>query len=109
MFVLSRTAYDALFPQEPFPPRHLAYVEWFTDFTNQPDAIHGLYKIQREVQDGTRLASIIPVKSIRRTVQLFPAFGPVVPREWTSSNVLDLSPSFYVDRYLDRHSFVTVQ
>ena len=109
MFVLPQTAYNALFPQEPFPPRHLAYVEWFTDFANAPNAIHGLYKVKRELQDGVRLSSIIPVKSIRRTVQLFPVFGPVAPQDWTSSNVLELCPAFHVDRYLDRHSFVTIQ
>ncbi|KAI0724122.1 hypothetical protein C8Q72DRAFT_895456, partial [Fomitopsis betulina] len=87
MFALSKTAHTALFPLEAQSPKHLAYVEWFTDFANAPNPVHGMYRVKHDVQNGERLASIIPVKSIRRTVLLFPAFGPVAPREWTTSNV----------------------
>jgi len=89
------------------PPKYLAYVEWFTAFS-APDPDHGLFKIKRVVRDGDRLASIIPLLSIRRSVYLFPMFGPVAPREWTSGNVLDRSSAFYVDSFSDRHAYHTV-
>ncbi|KAH9837658.1 uncharacterized protein C8Q71DRAFT_706547 [Rhodofomes roseus] len=109
MFHTPKTAHTTIFPLEHQSPKHLAYVEWFTDFANAPNPVHGMYKVKREVQNGERLASIIPVKNIRRTVLLFPSFGPVAPHDWTTSNVLEESPTFHVDRHLDRHSFVVVQ
>ncbi|KAH8102731.1 hypothetical protein BXZ70DRAFT_890478 [Cristinia sonorae] len=89
-------------------PPFLAYVEWFTDFTN-PVANLGLYKIKHSVdQDGERLASIISLDRIRRSTYLFPVFGALVPREWTSGNVLDECKTFYVDSFSDRHAYHTI-
>ncbi|KAJ7661195.1 hypothetical protein B0H17DRAFT_897236, partial [Mycena rosella] len=62
----------------------LAYVEWFSRFPNSPERHHKMYKIS---QPNECFASIIPVGNIRRSVHLFPNFGPVVPRVWTSQNV----------------------
>ncbi|KAF8164640.1 hypothetical protein K438DRAFT_1467206, partial [Mycena galopus ATCC 62051] len=62
----------------------LAYVEWFTPFPGHPEPNHLMYKISRPQE---RVASVIPVESIRRNIHLFPQFGPVVPRDWTSQNV----------------------
>ncbi|KAG1893091.1 uncharacterized protein F5891DRAFT_1208123 [Suillus fuscotomentosus] len=95
VFTLTSQATNLLFPAGPLkPPAHLAYVEWFTPF-QQPESHHGLYKICRLMRHGERLASIIDVSDIRRSVHLFPNFGAVVPREWTSSTVLELCPSFF--------------
>ncbi|KZT27433.1 hypothetical protein NEOLEDRAFT_1061015, partial [Neolentinus lepideus HHB14362 ss-1] len=85
----------------------LAYVEWFTPFSAAPDHNTGLYKIQRTIRNGERQASVVPVTQIERSVHLLPKFGPVVPREWSSSTVLDTAPAFYVNPFLDRHTFVT--
>ena len=51
---------------------------------------------------GDRLASIIPVKNIARSVHLFSKFGSVASCTWTSSNVLELCSTFYVNPYSDR-------
>ncbi|KAI9068635.1 hypothetical protein FKP32DRAFT_1561245 [Trametes sanguinea] len=108
IFKLPRKAHARLFPGFE-PPEHLAYVEWFTAFT-QPDPIHGMYKVSRSVRarDGARLASVIEVRNIRRSCHLIPQFGPVVPRDWLSSNVLERCSTFWVNPFTDRHTFMVV-
>ncbi|KZT66802.1 hypothetical protein DAEQUDRAFT_714317 [Daedalea quercina L-15889] len=88
-------------------PSHLAYIEWFSPFT-RPDPNHGLYKVTRTLQGTQRLASIVEVQDIHRSCHLWPDFGPVVPRHWTSSNVLDCSTAFYVSPFSDRAAYQTI-
>ena len=52
------------------PSERLAYVKWFSKFTH-PESDHGMHKLTRSmVQGGDRLASIIPISSIWRSVHL---------------------------------------
>ncbi|TFK52086.1 hypothetical protein OE88DRAFT_1679776 [Heliocybe sulcata] len=109
VFRLPKRATDDLFPGLIDLPEHLAYIEWFTLFSVRPDRDHRMYKISRQLRnDGARIASIIPISNIRRSCHLLPEFGPVVPREWTSSNVLDEARYFFVNCFLDRHTYMTV-
>lgn len=89
-------------------PKHLAYVEWFTKFPQDPDRNYGMYELKRAMKDNKRVASVIPVSDISRTVHLYPKWGPAVPREWTTNNVLEECASFYVSSFLDRHTYITV-
>ncbi|KAJ7161604.1 hypothetical protein C8R46DRAFT_1037805 [Mycena filopes] len=80
--------------------KYLVYIEWFSAFKSRPEPNHLLYKISRaENKDGERVSSIIPIDNIRRSVHLFPKFGRVVPREWTSSNVLDECSTFFIQAH----------
>ena len=84
---------------------HLAYIEWFTNFST-PDAGHGMLKLNRALLNGEdRVASVVPVSSIRRSVHLFPKFGPKVPEHWTSANVLEKCATFYLNPFSDRHMY----
>ncbi|KAJ7931821.1 hypothetical protein B0H13DRAFT_1593797 [Mycena leptocephala] len=56
-----------------------------------------------------RVVSIIPVENIRRSIHLFPQFGPVVPRNWTGQNVLDMARKFYVSPWSDRHAYIIIK
>jgi hypothetical protein len=88
-------------------PEHLAYVEWFTKFSAAPEAHHKMYKISRSFIHGDRLVSIVPVTNISRSVHLFPKFGSKVPREWTSCNVLDICPTFFVNSFSDKPMYAS--
>ncbi|THH28685.1 hypothetical protein EUX98_g5504 [Antrodiella citrinella] len=107
IFTLPPRAASLFYTANQPPPRYLAYVEWFTAFT-VPDPNHRMFKIKRVVRNDDRLASIIGLRSIRRSVYLFPVFGPIVNREWTSGNVLDRAGAFYVDSFSDRHAYHTI-
>ncbi|KAI0737930.1 hypothetical protein C8Q80DRAFT_1222642 [Daedaleopsis nitida] len=88
-------------------PHHLAYVKWFTRLnTSHPD--HGLYRISRSLRGSARLASIIPIEQLERSCHLYPDFGPVAPREWTSSTVLEDCSHFYVNAFADRNMYKLV-
>jgi hypothetical protein len=89
-------------------PKHLAYVELFSSFGSVPDPNHGMYKVTRVLDGGQPLALIIPVTSVLRSVHLFPKFGPVASREWSSSSVLDDASSFYVNPWSDRSMYLVM-
>ena len=86
------------------PPERLAYVEWFSPFT-LPDDDHRMFKLNRSLEGGERVASIIPISTIRRSAHLFPKFGPSVPEGWSSENVLEKCTTFYLNSFTDRHMY----
>ena len=93
-------------------PGHLAYVEWYTAF-QQPDPVHGLFKVSRCRDRNKALrASVIEVRHFRRSCHLYPippaSSGGMIPREWTSSTVLDQCEHFWVSRYSDLHMYMTM-
>ncbi|KAI0673079.1 hypothetical protein C8Q78DRAFT_970055 [Trametes maxima] len=107
IFQLPYKAAKKLFPHT-VPPAHLAYIEWFTAFT-QPHEHHGLYKVSRcRGRNGERLASVIELRHIRRSCHLLPDFGGPAPRDWSSSNVLDKCDNFWVNPFSDMHMYMTL-
>ncbi|KAI0055664.1 hypothetical protein BV25DRAFT_1815283 [Artomyces pyxidatus] len=111
VFRLSATATAACFPQNVQAPEHLAYVEWFTRFKPAAEPNHLMYRVAHAYErDGEeRLASIVPVQQLVRSVHLIPRFGPEpAPREWSSASVLELCAAFYVNSFTDRHTYITI-
>ncbi|KAJ6464636.1 hypothetical protein C8R47DRAFT_1237438 [Mycena vitilis] len=106
VFTLPPRIVKELFPAGVEPPKYLAYVEWFSRFTKEPERNHLMFKISRSEIDGERMASIIPVQNIRRSIHLLPKFGPVAPPEWKSSNVLKKCRVFFANPWTDRHTLV---
>jgi len=88
------------------PLTHLAYVEWFTPLKATPDPKHLMYRVSRQMQDGSRRASIISVDRIRCSIHLLPRFGPVIPQDWNSFTVLDKCHTFYVNPFSDVNNYL---
>ncbi|THU78905.1 hypothetical protein K435DRAFT_699108 [Dendrothele bispora CBS 962.96] len=106
IFSLPTESSDALIPPNLSLPSHLAYVEWYTKFNQNPEPYTKLYRIKPETDhNGSPAASIIPIDKIRRSVHLFPKWGGAVPSEWTSETVLDACPSFLVSSFKDRQTY----
>ncbi|KAJ7203429.1 hypothetical protein C8J57DRAFT_1101231 [Mycena rebaudengoi] len=108
VFTLPHRLAKTVFPPDIVPPKYLAYVEWFTAFKPAPERYHLMYSVSRAVKNGERLASIIPVDNIRRSIHLLPKFGPVAPSDWKSSNVLDRCRTFFANPWTDRHIYATL-
>ncbi|KAI0065024.1 hypothetical protein BV25DRAFT_1869164 [Artomyces pyxidatus] len=110
VFSLSLRANEAAFRDPKSSPTHFAYVEWFSRFAPSAEPNHDMYKVSRAFARGgdVRLASIIPVVKLRRSVHLIPKFGPEAPREWTMANVLELCKHFYLNPFTDRHAYITM-
>ena len=88
VFSLPDRFFPIMFSNGAEVPQHLAYVEWCSPLSDNPEQNHLLYKVSPQKEpDGTRVCSIIPLANIHRSVHLFPKFGPFAPQEWTSSNV----------------------
>jgi hypothetical protein len=61
------------------------------------------------MKEGKRVASIIRVSEIERSVVLFPNFGPIINREWTSATVLEDCSTFYVNPFSNRAAHIELQ
>ncbi|KAM6489030.1 hypothetical protein JOM56_015520 [Amanita muscaria] len=80
VFTIGSEALKHLYGSCEHPPKHLAYVEWFTPFRPSPEADSLLYKIERSCQGNSRLASIIPVSHIAQSIHLSPLpSGRLIP------------------------------
>lgn len=106
VFEIPEKGLNDLFPALPpsARPKHLAYVEWFTPCT-VPHRDHGLYTITRSLIGTSRRCSIIPLEHLERSCHLYPQFGPIAPRDWTSSNVLDRCSTFFVNPFSDKYMY----
>lgn len=91
------------------PPSHLAYVEWFDTLTAEPNSNLGFHCVKRTIAGGERVASIVPVEWIRRSVHLTPRFGRVLDRTWTSTTVLKECSEFYINQFSDKHAYITIR
>lgn len=89
------------------PCSHFAYVDWFTDFKDQPERNHGLHKISYLRRSGEQLSSVVPVSEIWQSVHLYPVFGPSADRSWLSTNVLDSASEFFINPFTSRFTYTT--
>ena len=106
VFSIPEKVHNITFSSNTSIPRHLVYIEWYTSFADSPNHNHLLYDISPlQDQDGGQICSVIPLANIHRSIHLFPKFGPSAPQDWTSSNVLDLCDTFFVNSFTDKHLY----
>ncbi|KAJ7186196.1 hypothetical protein C8R46DRAFT_983014 [Mycena filopes] len=86
-------------PQFGTYPHPLAYVEWFTPL-NHPDPTSGMFTTHRSTRNFTRNSAVISVEHIVRSCHLMGKCGMKIDPTWTSSNVLEKAPVFYVNPYV---------
>jgi hypothetical protein len=87
------------------PPTQFAYLEWFSPFPSEPEHHHLMYRISRSYRRGHRCAAVVPITAIKRSVHLFPQFGPTVPSHWHASTILEQCQTFYVNPFIDKDMY----
>jgi hypothetical protein len=107
IFRIRQNVIHRTFPAGVPPPGHLAYVEWYS-LSQNPGAHHKLYSVSKISDPKARQASVIELKDVRRTCQLWPKFGAKANRQWTSENVLDKCDKFFLGNRSDTHVFQTL-
>jgi hypothetical protein len=105
VFSINKGSRWHLFQDQPGPPEHLAYIEWFTPFRAEPESNSKMYKVARSLHQASRLASIIPVSAIEQSIHLVPLPGGSIPREWSCHTVLERCDNFLVNPFTDRRTY----
>ena len=112
IFTLPENSHNLLgFSRGKPPPRHLAYIEWFSRFPSRPEPHLKMYKISRSFVQGTdRLVSIVPVSLIQQSVHLFPKWGRDQDTYllWSPEDILEKCNTYYVNSFKDRHTYYNV-
>ncbi len=99
-----------LFGSSQGPVQYFVYIEWFKIQDRKPRPTHALYRVNRSYNaEGERVASIISLDAIQRSVHLYPQFGQQSPKEWTWNNVLDLCDHFLINSFSDRYAHYTMK
>ncbi|KAF8497984.1 hypothetical protein JB92DRAFT_2834352 [Gautieria morchelliformis] len=84
----------------------LAYIERFTNFT-LPVEPPRMSQVSYSMRHNRRYGEIVHVNSITRSCHLTPKFGSAKHRNqtWTSENVLDECPTFFLNSQLSVYMF----
>ncbi|KAF9548524.1 hypothetical protein CPC08DRAFT_648414 [Agrocybe pediades] len=86
----------------------LAYVEWFTPL-GQPDSSTGMLVVKRSTRNLRRNAAVICVSDLVCAAHLTAKnSGSIVDKAYTSHQILDTVSHFYVNTYIDVHTFTLV-
>ena len=90
-------------------PHQCALVHWFSVFGDQPDPDNGMWVVTPDYSGSARNLSVIDIDSIFRAAHLLPIFDTTpLPRTLNYTAALDSFQGFYVNRYIDYHTYETV-
>ena len=93
------------------PKGHLIFLDWFSKPRNSADEASKLYEVQKQRERGNAelVGEVIPLSSVRQSVQLIPKFGRQnVDKTWTSETVLDVCESFYINNWGSVHTYQAI-
>jgi hypothetical protein len=84
-----------------------ALVEWFLPFGNESDPLTGMWIVVPKVNaTGHCVRAVISVKTILRGAHLIAVYGAnFLPVTFHFSDSLDAFNAYYVNRYIDHHSY----
>ncbi|KAI0260375.1 hypothetical protein BC834DRAFT_925906 [Gloeopeniophorella convolvens] len=85
----------------------LAYVELFTPLRVK-DPTSGLYLMSASTRNHRRHSVVVSVDDFVSPCHLIPKSSPPAswPRQWAPDTVLDVASQFYLNMYIDLHTFV---
>lgn len=75
-----------------------------------PDSKNGMYHVQPSVSasNGTPQGEIIPLSDIRQSCMLVPSSSDWEGNSWTSNNILDKCPAFFVNNFQSKYTYQTI-
>ena len=85
-----------------------ALVHWFSLISEERDEDTGMWMVQPELEDdGLPSISVIHIDCIFRAAHLLPIYGddPIDSESISPHDTLDVFSAFYVNKYIDHHSF----
>jgi hypothetical protein len=85
-------------------PQTLAYVEWYTQFTEPVEHLR-MSQVSVSTRQRRKRAAVIPISSIRCSCFLSPKFNRRCEKNWTTNNVLDQCTQFYLNSHLNLYMF----
>jgi hypothetical protein len=85
-----------------------ALLHWFMKPESELNELNGMWVVEPRLNpDGTRVSSIVNINALICAAHLLPVFdNKAVPRDLNCEETLDYFTIFYINRYVDHHSFL---
>jgi hypothetical protein len=82
-------------------------IHWFSHVGNRPDQDTGMWIVKHNLySDGSPRAAVIHLNTILRGAHLIGVYGKgFLPKELSFTDSLDVFHAYYVNKYIDHHSF----
>ena len=86
-----------------------ALIHWYSIFGDQPDPDNGMWVVTPDYFGSAPNISVIHIDSIFCAAHLLPIFDEnPLPRMLNYTSTLDSFKAFYVNNYIDYHTYKTV-
>lgn len=84
-----------------------ALIQWFSRMGNRPDDDTGMWVVRPDSDaDGSPHLSVVHLDTILRAAHLIGIYGKnMLPKTLSFAQSLDLFRTYYVNKYIDHHSF----
>ena len=89
-----------------------AFVCWYTLVGEEPDEDTGMWMVKPEESDGSPTVSVIHLECIFHAAHLLPIYAATndpIPHSLSLHETLDTFTIFYVNKFIDHHTFHFIQ